>query len=97
MKNKRLLAEIILGLAISLFAINMNAQPENNKKQNKKPPTIEELFKQMDANEDGKLSLKEIDGPLKEDFEKIDANEDGFLTKEELEKAPKPQREKQQQ
>lgn len=66
------------------------AQQPNNKKERPKPPTIEELFEQMDSNEDGKLSFEEIKGPLKDDFEKVDSNEDGFLTKEELEKAPKP-------
>ena len=38
----------------------------------------------MDANEDGKLSKKEVKGPLKKDFDKIDSNEDGFITKKEL-------------
>ena len=46
----------------------------------------------MDADEDGKLSKKEVKGPLKNDFSKIDTNEDGYLSKEELEKAPKPER-----
>jgi Ca2+-binding EF-hand superfamily protein len=89
MKNKRIIAGIILGMATCLFTMNMNAQSGDNKQQRQKPPTIEELFKQMDGNEDGKLSLKEIKGPLKNDFKKIDTNKDGFLTKEELEKAPK--------
>ncbi|UQD57691.1 EF-hand domain-containing protein [Flavobacterium sp. K5-23] len=57
----------------------------------KKPPTVEELFKQMDANKDGKLSKEEIKGPLKDDFAKVDLNKDGFITREELKKAPKPE------
>ena len=91
MKSKRLKAGMVLIITF-LFTISTNAQPSSEKQQKQKPPTTEELFKQMDANEDGKLSLKETQGPLKNDFKKIDTNEDGFLTKEELEKAPKPKK-----
>jgi Ca2+-binding EF-hand superfamily protein len=46
----------------------------------------------MDANGDGKLSKKEVKGPLQRDFAKVDTNEDGFITEKELENAPKPER-----
>lgn len=49
-------------------------------------PSATEIIKQMDANNDGKLSKSEAKGPLKEDFSKIDANNDGFISSEELEK-----------
>ncbi|GAB5419118.1 MAG: hypothetical protein Crog4KO_06260 [Crocinitomicaceae bacterium] len=49
------------------------------------PPSFKELLKDMDANKDGKLSKREVKGPLKNDFDKIDANKDGFITKEEFE------------
>lgn len=67
------------------------AQPPQGQ-EGQKPPTIEELFKQMDANKDSKLSKSEVKGPLKDDFAKIDLNKDGFITKEELKKAPRPER-----
>jgi Ca2+-binding EF-hand superfamily protein len=66
------------------------AQPPQGQ-EGQKPPTIEELFKQMDANKDNKLSKAEVKGPLKDDFAKIDLDKDGFITKEELKKAPKPE------
>jgi Ca2+-binding EF-hand superfamily protein len=90
-----------LGLAtasILLFSlINANALSAQGKQKEGSgpeggPPSIENLFKQMDADKDGKLSKAEVKGPLKEDFDQVDANEDGYLTKEELEKAPKPKR-----
>ncbi len=56
----------------------------------KEPPTFKELLEKMDANEDGKLSKKEVKGPLKVDFAKADADEDGFITEEEFKKALKP-------
>lgn len=81
--------KLILLVVFSLFTTYSFSQ-ENRKEQ--KPPTIAELFSQMDANKDAKLSKKEVKGSLKKDFAKIDTNKDGFLTKEELEKAPKPER-----
>ena len=44
----------------------------------------------MDANKDGKLSAKEVKGPLSEDFDRLDANDDGFLTEDELKNARPP-------
>lgn len=92
MKTKGLkLATIALTLGL-FTSCNMNAQNSGGGRQAQEPPTVAEIFKQMDKDEDGKLSKKEIKGPLKNDFAKIDSNEDGFLSKEELEKAPKPSR-----
>ena len=77
-------------MAGALFAISCNAQNSSNRQRNQEPPSVDEIFKEMDKDEDGKLSKKEIKGPLKNDFAKIDTDEDGFLSKEEVEKAPKP-------
>lgn len=91
--NKRTIKLGVLVMALGLFAsCKMNAQNNNSRQQRKEPPSVEELFKEMDANEDGKLSKEEVKGPLKKDFAKIDADEDGFLSKEEIENAPKPER-----
>jgi Ca2+-binding EF-hand superfamily protein len=82
------------GLLIALYTVMgtivSNAQSNRNMQERKDPPSIEVVFKHMDKNEDGKLSKKEVKGPLKDDFDKIDLDEDGFITKKELEKAPKP-------
>ncbi|WP_299529211.1 EF-hand domain-containing protein [Ulvibacterium sp.] len=68
------------------------AQSTDGRRENRARPSIDQVFKDLDANEDGKLSTKEVKGPLKRDFAKIDANEDGYLSREELEKAPRPER-----
>ncbi|NNE77366.1 MAG: EF-hand domain-containing protein [Pricia sp.] len=65
--------------------------------QRKEPPTVDEIFEQMDKDEDGKLSEKEVNGPLKDNFSKIDTDEDGFLSAEEIEKAPRPKRRERKQ
>lgn len=56
----------------------------------RQPPSPDQLLKMMDVNRDGKLSKKEVKGPLKNDFDKVDTNKDGYLTEKELKKAPKP-------
>ena len=88
MKKAILTTVLFLGLTTLTFCQEKNKERGRDKKR----PTIEELFKELDANKDKKLSKKEVKGPLKDDFDKIDTNKDGFLTKEELEKAPKPER-----
>lgn len=88
MKKAILTTVLFLGLTTLSFC----QKKDKERGKDKKPPTIEELFKEMDANKDAKLSKKEVKGPLQEDFDKIDTNKDGFLTKEELKKAPKPER-----
>lgn len=75
-----------------LFITNVNAQSSERSQKDEKPPSFNELLKMMDTDNDGKLSAKEVKGPLKDDFSKIDLNEDGFITEKELENAPKQKR-----
>jgi len=87
---KKLILSISLGVLVSA---SVNAQEEHTDKDDRKgPPSIKQIFKDLDKDEDGKISLKEVKGRLKKDFKKVDLNEDGFITKEELKKAPKPKR-----
>jgi hypothetical protein len=67
-------------------------QRENGGEQRRQGerPNIDQLFEQMDENNDGKLSQKEVKGPLAQNFSKVDTNDDGYLTKEELKNAPRP-------
>ncbi|MFY9243291.1 MAG: EF-hand domain-containing protein [Polaribacter sp.] len=81
----------VLGLMLLTSTITFS-QERNEEERPKGPPSIKQIFKDLDTNEDGKISLKEVKGPLKKDFKKIDTNKDGFISKEELEKAPKPER-----
>lgn len=78
----------VLGCMVSC----KSAQQENNRQGEDKqgPPTVDQLFEQMDANKDDVLSEKEVKGPLANNFEEIDTDDDGFLSKEELNNAPKP-------
>ncbi|MQP24233.1 EF-hand domain-containing protein [Flavobacterium sp. LMO8] len=80
-----------IALLFGLFIISFSSCAQE-KREERKVPTVDELFTQMDSNKDAKLSKKEVKGPLKDDFSKIDTNKDGFITKEELKKAPKPER-----
>lgn len=88
--NKIKSAVVIFGMAL-FFSNSTFAQSKNGQRE-KTPPTFAKLIKDMDTNEDGKLSKDEIKGPLKNDFSKVDLDEDGFITEEEFKKAPKPKR-----
>lgn len=88
--NKQIFFVVVAGMI--MVSCQMKAQSNDNERQRRKPPSIDQLFKDLDTDEDGKLSKKEVKGPLKDHFDKVDLNEDGFLTREELEKAPKPER-----
>ncbi len=90
MKHNNLKAGMLFALMAGLFTMGAYAQSANQNQNRQQPPSTEELIKMMDSNKDGKLSSKEVSGPLKDDFAKIDTDKDGFLTKAELEKAPKP-------
>ena len=48
------------------------------------PPPADQIMKQMDKNNDQKISKDEAHGPLVRDFDRIDQNQDGVLTMEEL-------------
>ena len=74
-----------------LGTFTINAQSDQKQRSNT-PPDVDEIFEQMDSNEDEKLAKKEVKGPLKNDFDNIDSNEDGFISKKELKNAPKPNR-----
>lgn len=82
----------ILLVAIIFIASSCKSTRETkgNGSQQGGQPNIAEMFKQMDANKDGKLSKDEVKGPLLNDFAKVDTNNDGFISKAEMEKAPKP-------
>lgn len=82
---------VVLVFGIAIISNSAFGQ-SNDRQEGKKQPTFKQLLKEMDKNEDGKLSKKEVKGPLKKDFVTIDINEDGFITEKELENAPKPKR-----
>ncbi len=88
---KKSLKNGLFAAVLSLGFLSANAQSDQ-KRERKEPPTYAELIKEMDANEDGKLSEYETKGPLKKRFSKIDTDEDGFITEEEFKNAPKPKR-----
>lgn len=87
MKNSKLSLLIIAMASVTTYA---SAQDSNQHRNGGKPPSVEEIFSQMDANQDHQLSESEVQGPLKNDFSTIDSNSDGFISEEELENAPKP-------
>ena len=81
---KKLGNKIIRVLSVALLTTAATLGQEKDKRKEQKPPSVKQIFKDLDANEDGKISLKEVKGPLKKDFKKIDTNEDGFISKKEL-------------
>ncbi|MCK0146226.1 EF-hand domain-containing protein [Arenibacter sp. F26102] len=90
MKKMIVKSAVLTAMVTLFFSANLSAQQSQGGKGQKEPPSVDEIFKEMDKDEDGKLSKEELKGPIKDDFAKIDTDEDGYISKEELEKAPKP-------
>ncbi|MCK0192315.1 EF-hand domain-containing protein [Arenibacter sp. F20364] len=90
MKKMILKSAVLTTMVTLFFSANVSAQRSQGGQGQKEPPSVDEIFEEMDKDEDGKLSKEELKGPIKNDFTKIDTDEDGFISKEELEKAPKP-------
>jgi Ca2+-binding EF-hand superfamily protein len=90
MKNKTISSIFYCASMLLLGTVFSYTQTPQGK-EGKNPPTVAELFKQMDANKDSNLSKAEVKGPIKDDFDTIDLDKDGFISKEEMEKAPKPE------
>jgi Ca2+-binding EF-hand superfamily protein len=91
MKNKTIKTGVLVfGLAL-LGSTQTFAQSE--RRESKQPPSFSELLKKLDANEDGKLSEDEVDGPLKEQFAVVDADKDGFITEDEMKNIAKTKKE----
>ena len=88
--KKHLVKVGLTGILTLIFSLNVTAQSSKRQQERKERPSVEEVFKMMDSNEDTKISEEEAKGPLKDHFATIDSNEDGYISKEELEKAPKP-------
>ncbi|WCO00652.1 EF-hand domain-containing protein [Psychroserpens ponticola] len=91
MKNCKLRMSV-LALGMTVLVSNSSFGQPGNGQDRKNPPTFKQLLKDLDANEDGKLSKDEVKGPLKEVFTKVDTDEDGFITEKEFENAPKPKK-----
>nr|WP_321223085.1 EF-hand domain-containing protein [uncultured Psychroserpens sp.] len=87
------LKTVVLVFGLGLFMSNYSFG-QQGRQERKEPPTFEQLLKEMDKNEDGKLAKDEVKGPLKDSFTEIDTNEDGFISEKELKDAPKPERKK---
>ena len=93
---------LVLGI-VMFISCKSNGQSNSNERPSRDeqggqgdrkgpPPSADEIFAQMDADENGLLEENELKGRIKNDFAKIDADQDGFISKEELEAAPKPER-----
>jgi len=90
------LTGLLVGIAF-MCSCNSNAQTSQRGQggqggDRQGPPSADEIFEKMDADNNNLLELDEIKGPLKNDFSKVDADSDGYISREELENAPKPER-----
>lgn len=96
-----ILAALVSTALLATSALAAEGQKGEKKREGRQPPSVEDVFKKLDANSDGKVDLEEfLKSPRAQQnkdratafFKKI-AGDDGVLTLEELKAA----REKAQQ
>lgn len=81
---KKLTLAVLLAFTLAPFAIGADEKPT---------PDPAEVFKKLDKNSDGKLSLEEFKGKREEEaakkaFDRIDKNKDGSISLEEFKARP---------
>ena len=87
MKRTTIIFAVFLALSSIIASCkSVDTASSQNRQGRKGQPSVSELISKMDMNKDGKLSKKEVKGPLAQGFDKLDTNGDGFLSKEEIEK-----------
>ena len=82
---------VLVILAVATTTGFTSAQPKDkDSKVEKKPPKAEDVFKRLDSNGDGKVSLSEFKSRFKDPekarsmFEKTDKNRAGSISLDEL-------------
>src|SRR5687768_13754858 len=45
---------------------------------------VDDVFRRMDRNQDGKIDRKEAQARVAENFDRLDANKDGFVDRDEM-------------
>lgn len=78
-------------LLTAFFFLLLNTGYCQHERRPQGPPIFNQLLKEMDQNNDSKISILEASGKLKDDFGNVDTNNDGYITEEEFKKAPMPE------
>lgn len=90
-----ILAALVSTALLATSALAAEGQKGEKKREKRQPPSVEDVFKKLDANSDGKVHLEEfLKSPRAQQnkeratafFKKI-AGDDGVLTLEELKAA----------
>ena len=90
---RQFVISVLISAASTTFA-QQGMGPAGNGQQGQMPnerPSIDQLFQDMDIDQNGQLSRSEVRGPLQRDFDRIDTDNNEFLSRFELENAPAPQ------
>src|SRR6267154_2215962 len=77
---------VVCGALVGLTLIGEAADPPKGKAADDGDleKQIDDVFRRMDANKDGKISRDEAKARIAENFDRIDRNKDGFIDRDEL-------------
>ena len=85
---QRKLVPIFVGISVMVFCSYLFAQAPTSPPPPRQDPRLEQaingMFRDMDANHDGKISKQEWMDFYEKQFNLIDNNGDGYLTREKL-------------
>ena len=82
--KKQLKILAIASLVITFTACMTHRETTNTASSKRKTQNVSQLFKQMDVNNDGKISKIEAKGKIKKNFKLRDKNNDGFISRSEM-------------
>lgn len=89
MISKKMLVLSVAGIVLSTSAFASDKKHEGREDHQYRH---EEMFKETDVDNDGKISKQEFTAKSEKHFDQMDKNKDGYLTQDEIKRPERPEK-----